>query len=133
MNFLIRFGFNDFGESLAAGSTVFGIAYSEGAAEKAEAVVLLTSDGGRASGPILALRMSFEVNGGDALAVATDAFDRVKELMRLRGMTWSKGVLLTEGLNESIRDYTGTNPYTIKTVDEWLAKERSKDEEAEDK
>lgn len=46
MNFLIRFGFNEFVESLPTGSTVYSIAYSEGLAEKAEPVVLLTSDGG---------------------------------------------------------------------------------------
>src|SRR6267142_5292508 len=101
MNFLIRFHFTEFLEGLAAGSTVYSVAYSEGPIEKAEAVVLLTSDAGIAGGPINVLRMTFELNGAGALPVAKNASDKLHELLELRGMSWSQGVLLTEGLNES--------------------------------
>lgn len=85
-------------------------------------------------GPIIVHRMPFEVSKTDALEVAQEASDKLnKELIGLRGMTWSKGVLLTAGLNESLRDYAGSTPYAIKTIEDWLAREKSAATEAKDK
>ncbi|HWN11633.1 MAG TPA: hypothetical protein VNO50_20565 [Pyrinomonadaceae bacterium] len=130
MHFIIRFSFKNFVEGLSAGSTVYSIAYSEGSSDKAEAVVLLTSDGGIADGPINALRLTFEVNGVDALEVATGAAAKLKELIGLWGMIWSQGALLTEGLNESLREYSGGPPHPIKRLDEWIATKKGDEKEA---
>lgn len=126
MSFLIRFGFLDFVNGLAAGSTVYGLAFTEKRLQTAESIVLLTSDAGSKVGPIHAIRIEIEGDGTDALALAGKAHDKLEELLRLKRMTWRQGALMTEGLNDAIRYFGNSGPYSMKEIEGWLAKEKGK-------
>lgn len=128
MNFLIRFGFSSFIKGLDAGSTVYGVAFTEAREPKAEGIVLFTSDAGTIGGPIHALRLQIETNGGDEGTATTEAFDKLKELLVLEGMNAASGALLTEGLDEALRLYGNAGPTNLKEIEGFLAeKKKEKD------
>lgn len=127
MSFLIRLGFDSFVEGLTAGSTVYTVGYVETVDERAEAVIVLTSNGGAESDLINALRMRFEPT--ETGEMPATAMDKVRKLLDLRGMTWSKGILLTEGLSETLREYGATSFHTLQQLDEWLSGENDNEKE----
>jgi hypothetical protein len=122
MNFLIRFNFSSFFKGLAAGSTVYGVGFAEGPKEKAVGVVLFTSEGGTKDGPIHAVRLQIDLNGGEELKVVDEAFDKLVAYLVREGMSVERGILMTEGLQDSLRLYGNAGPTNLKEIDAFLAK-----------
>ena len=121
MKFLLRLSFETFVEGLAQGSTV----YCTGFIEADEDVVLLTSDGGIENGPIHVLRMRFASTEDEG---STRALVAVRTLLKLKGMIWSSGVLLTQGLSDAIREFKNTAFMTHEGLEAQLAEASGKKE-----
>ena len=124
MSFLIHFNIRNFVESLAAGSTVYSLAFVDPSREKPQAIVLLTSDAGVADGRIHVIRIAIETNGEDPLTAAGNASDKLRELLGLTGTTYRTGVLHTAGLQDALRYYGNTGLYTMKELEELIAEEK---------
>ena len=105
------------------GSKVYGIGFAEGPKTKSQGVVKFTSDAGTPSGPLHAVRLQVDLNGGDELETVGEAFDKLVGFLESEGMLVERGVLLTEGLNEALRLYGNAGPTTLKEIDAFLAKE----------
>ncbi|HEV7682491.1 MAG TPA: hypothetical protein VGO68_10250 [Pyrinomonadaceae bacterium] len=120
MSFLIRLTLDSFVEGLPTESTVYMAGYTETTDEKAEGIILLTSNGGIEGGTIHTLRMRFELT--ETEDIPETVVTNVRQLLTLRGLTWSRGILLTEGLNETLKEYSNTDFHTPQQLEGWLAK-----------
>ena len=93
-----------FFKTLAAGSTVYSMAFSEGLEEKAEGFLLLTSEAGVAGGTIHAIQMIIkDDNQTVALTRAVAAEEEIQEFLKSKGMTVHDGILLTAGMHDAVR------------------------------
>ncbi len=116
MTFFMHLSFNSFFTALAVNSIVNIVSYSQ--AENS--FVLLTSDGGNVAGrPIHVLHMA--INGGpDPLARASEAAKKIGAFLKTRSFRVRDGMLLTAGLNESLRFWPPAN-YTQERLAKTLA------------
>ena len=127
MSFLFRAGLFSFLDGLSAGSTVYGLAFTQIRHKNLEALVLLTSNSGIEGGTIHALRIEIETDEQEEpLAIAVEAHDKLVEILKLRGLKWELGLLLTPGLTDALESFGSTGPFSLKIVEEWLKNEKAK-------
>jgi hypothetical protein len=127
MNFVIHFNFGGFIGGIAPNSLVYTTAFTESRTPERELTLLLTTESGVQGGTVHALRLSIDTEGEtELLPLAEKALKMIRELLVLVGMTWSQGMLLTEGLDGALRQYgkSITRP-TLALLREVLVEERA--------